>query len=90
MKLFDPRNHVRSEAHMKIYAYYTLAYTAVDFTAAVLFIVGSILFFDQSTATIATWLFVIGSVFFGLRPMITLLREVAYIRAGDYTDAAAQ
>ncbi|MCA9473383.1 MAG: YrhK family protein [Nitrospirales bacterium] len=86
MKLFNPDNASRSEKHKKIYAFYALAYTIVDFSAAVLFIVGSILFFKQSTTYAATWLFLIGSIFFGLRPTTTLLRELAYIRAGDYDD----
>ncbi|MCB1377290.1 MAG: YrhK family protein [Alphaproteobacteria bacterium] len=89
MSLFDPQNHTRSEAHRKIYAWSTMAYTAVDFTAAVLFIIGSILFFQASTAYAATWLFLIGSIFFGLRPTITLLREIAYMRVGDYRDVAS-
>ncbi len=87
MKLFDPRNHVRSAAHRRIHAYYALAYTLVDFTAAVLFIIGSILFFSSSTTYVATWLFLIGSLFFAMRPTITLLRELAYLRLGEYDKA---
>lgn len=86
MKLFNPDNHTKSDRHKKIYAFYTLAYTVVDFSAALFFIVGSLLFFHGSTTYIATWLFLIGSIFFGLRPTTTLLRELAYIRAGDYKD----
>lgn len=86
MKFFNPENHTLSERHKQIAAFYALAYTAVDFTAAALFIVGSILFFNESTAYAATWLFLVGSIFFGLRPTTTLLREVAYVRAGKYQD----
>lgn len=88
--LFGPDNHTRSARHKKIYAYFELAYTTVDFSAAALFIVGSILFFDEATADVGTWLFLIGSVFFGVRPMIKLIRELAYLRIGDYDDVAAQ
>ncbi|MFT6023417.1 MAG: hypothetical protein ACI9PY_001534 [Ascidiaceihabitans sp.] len=49
---------------------------------------GSILFFNESTTFVATWLFVIGSVFFGLRPTIRLYRELAYLRLGDYQSIA--
>ncbi|MGW8370547.1 MAG: YrhK family protein [Gammaproteobacteria bacterium] len=42
--------------------------------------------FNESTAYAATWLFLVGSIFFGLRPTTTLLREVAYVRAGKYQD----
>lgn len=88
MKIFNPDNHNRSDAHKKVYAYYALAYTLVDFSAAVLFIVGSILFFSSSTTYAATWLFLIGSLFFAMRPTITLLRELAYLRLGEYDKAA--
>jgi hypothetical protein len=86
MRLFNPDNHTRSLTHKKLYAVFALAYTVVDFTAALFFIVGSALFFREATAYVATWLFLIGSVFFGLRPTITLMREIAYLRAGDYDE----
>lgn len=89
MRLFDPKNAHKSLAHRKISAYAALAYTIVDFTAAVLFVAGSLLFFSASTTYTATWLFLIGSIFFGLRPTITLIRELAYLRLGDYQDIAS-
>ncbi|MGD8831662.1 MAG: YrhK family protein [Pseudomonadales bacterium] len=90
MRLFDPDNHTRSEAHRKIHAAYAVAYTTVDFIAALLFIVGSILFFRSETTYAATWLFLIGSIFFAMRPTISLLRELAYLRAGDYQEVTQQ
>lgn len=89
MALFDPENHSRSAQHKKVYAFCELAYTIVDFSAAALFIVGSILFFNPSTANSGTWLFLIGSVFFGVRPSIKLVRELAYMRIDDYADIAS-
>lgn len=86
--LFDPQNYARSARHQKIYAYCELAYTMVDFTAASLFIIGSVLFFNDATVTAGTWLFLIGSVCFGLRPTIKLYRELAYLRIGDYEEVA--
>ena len=86
MKLFDPANHLRSYTHRQIYAYAELAYTVVDFSAAVLFVVGSILFFSADTTYLATWLFLLGSIFFGMRPTIKLAREVAYMRIDDFDD----
>ena len=86
MTLFNPDNRNLSDRHKKIYAYCELAYTTVDFSAAALFVIGSILFFSDSTTYIGTWLFLIGSVLFGLRPTIKLLREIAYLRLGDYQD----
>ncbi|MEP2474653.1 YrhK family protein [Roseobacter sp.] len=80
MKLFHPDNCKRSDAHKRIFASCELAYTAVDFAAALMFVVGSILFFKESTTYVATWLFLIGSIFFGLRPTIKLYRELAYLK----------
>lgn len=86
MKIFNPDNHTRSAEHKRIYAYCELAYTIVDFSAAALFVVGSILFFSEQTTYFGTWLFLIGSVLFGLRPTIKLFREAAYLRVDDYDD----
>ena len=88
MKLFNPDNHTRSTEHKKIYAYYELAYTIVDVSAAALFVIGSILFFSEATTYVGTWLFLVGSVLFGLRPTIKLYREFAYLRVGDDDDIA--
>ncbi|SLN11753.1 hypothetical protein ROA7450_00111 [Roseovarius albus] len=84
MTLFNPDNHTLSERHKAIYAYCELAYTIVDFSAATLFVIGSILFFNEETTYVGTWLFLVGSILFGLRPTIKLYREFAYIRAGRY------
>lgn len=47
-----------------------------DAAAAVLFIVGSALFFRPATSTAATWLFLIGSTMMLFRPMIRLTRRI--------------
>ena len=88
MNLFNPDNHNKSENHKRVYAMCEIAYTVVDFLAAALFVIGSILFFKESTTYFGTWLFVVGSVLFGLRPTIKLYREIAYLRLGDYDDIA--
>jgi len=51
----------------------------------VLFLVGSILFFDEATAVVGTWLFVTGSVLMLIRPTIRLTRRIhlTRLRAGD-------
>ena len=89
MTLFDPEAYRRSDRHAKIYAAFEIAYTAVDFTAAFLFVIGSVLFFWPSTATLAIWLFIFGSLCFAMKPTIRLLRELAYWRAGRF-DALAE
>ncbi|UWR71064.1 YrhK family protein [Phaeobacter inhibens] len=86
MPLFQPDNRNRSDQHKKIYAYCEIAYTIVDVSAAVLFVVGSVLFFQEATTDVGTWLFLIGSILFGLRPTIKLYREYTYLRMGDYED----
>ncbi|WP_366523329.1 YrhK family protein [uncultured Roseobacter sp.] len=86
MRLFNPENHVKSDRHKRLYAYCELAYTAVDFLAAALFVIGSILFFSAQTTALGTWLFLVGSILFGMRPTIRLYRELGYLRLGDYDD----
>lgn len=54
-----------------------------DFLAGVLFLIGSILFFSESTLYAATWLFTIGSVLFVARPTIRLVRRFHLGRAAD-------
>ena len=88
MTLFHPENRNKSEAHAKLYALTELAYTAVDFTAALLFVIGSFLFFNDATTYAGTWLFVVGSVLFGARPAIRLYRELRYLKMGDWEDIA--
>ncbi|MUK03069.1 hypothetical protein GM708_14745 [Vibrio cholerae] len=47
-----------------------------DVMIAVWFIIGSILFFNEDTATAGTWLFLIGSVELLIRPAIRLTRNI--------------
>ncbi|RVU38878.1 N-acetyl-gamma-glutamyl-phosphate reductase [Hwanghaeella grinnelliae] len=82
MTLFDPRNHDLSTNHRRIHATTELVYNLVDFSAALLFVVGSVLFFSESTTYFGTWLFLIGSILFGMRPTIKLGREILYMREG--------
>lgn len=49
---------------------------ANDALIAVWFIVGSILFFHESTTTAGTWLFLLGSVELLIRPVIRLSRNI--------------
>ncbi len=88
MTFFDPHNKSRSPNHRRIYALYEVAFTAVDFAAAILFLVGSALFFDKSLEHAALWCFVVGSVFFALKPTIRVAREIHLLALGDYSDLA--
>lgn len=82
--IFNPENHMKSAEHNRTYAFHELAYVIIDFSAAVLCVVGSFLFFRKTTTYYGAWLFLIGSVLFGVRPTIKLSREAAYLRLGDY------
>lgn len=88
MQFFNPENRTKSHRNRKIYAVYEIAYTAVDFSAAILFLVGSVLFFYKSLENPAIWCFVIGSVFFALKPTIRIVRELHFLMMGDYSDLA--
>ena len=86
MAMFSPENSTRSPEHQRVYALFEIWYTAVDFAAAFQFIVGSVFFFWKSTQTAGIWLFICGSVCFALKPTIRLMRELRYLRMGDYAD----
>ncbi|MEM9061270.1 MAG: YrhK family protein [Pseudomonadota bacterium] len=90
MALYDPTTPVSSDAHRRVHAAYEIAHTAVDFAAALLFVVGSVLFFWESTTYFATWLFVIGSLCFALKPSVKLLRELKFWRMGRLDAIAPQ
>lgn len=89
MALFDPRNRTQSAENAKLYAALEVAYTVVDFAAAGLFIVGSVLFFSESTQIPGTWCFLVGSVCFALKPTLRLVRELTYAKRDD-VDTLAQ
>lgn len=46
------------------------------------------MFFYKSLENGAIWLFVIGSVFFFMKPAIRLARELHYLALGDVEDVA--
>lgn len=47
-----------------------------DIMVALWFVVGSILFFSESTTTVGTWFFLIGSIQLLIRPVIRLVRRI--------------
>jgi hypothetical protein len=56
-----------------------------DVMIAVWFIIGSILFFSESTTTAGTWLFLAGSVELLIRPIIRLTRNIHIKNAASTT-----
>ncbi len=55
---------------------YEVASILNDLLIAVWFVIGSVLFFSDSTATTATWLFLLGSIQLMVRPIIRLTRRI--------------
>ncbi|MBN2905624.1 MAG: YrhK family protein [Rhodobacteraceae bacterium] len=90
MPLFAPGNRALSPRHEQIWAAYEIAHTIVDFTAAALFVIGSILFFFDTTQALATWAFLIGSICFALKPTIRLRRELKFLALGEIDTLAAR
>ena len=88
MKLFSHENRQKSERSKRIYALFEIVYTCVDFIAAATFLIGSFLFFSDATETAATWLFVVGSFCFAVKPTLRLAREIKLYRIGDNEDLA--
>jgi hypothetical protein len=58
----------------------------IDILVGLWFLVGSFLFFSESTTYAGTWLFVIGSVELLIRPAIRLSRRVHLRRLPDGHD----
>jgi YrhK-like protein len=90
MPLFHQENRQASEEARALYARVEIVYTAVDFAAALLFLVGSFLFFNEDTQHAATWLFVIGSACFAMKPTLRLWREIRLYRMGKIDKLAAR
>jgi len=87
--LFRSENRSKSARHESIYAMFEILYTVVDFAAAVFFIIGSVMFFYEEWMTTGTWLFVVGSFFFAMKPALRLIRELKLASIGD-TEALAK
>ena len=88
MALFRLSRHRKYVSDEEYYAWFELAYTTVDVCAALLFVVGSIMFFSQDWQTVGTWFFLIGSVCFALKPTLRIIRELRYVRNNDLEDLA--
>ena len=87
--LFDHDNRTRTPVHSQTTTRYEIARTAVEFAAAMAFIVGSVFFFYDSLKYAGTWLFVIGSVLFAVRPAVRLAMEIRLVALPGGDDEAA-
>jgi len=82
MKLFDTKFHEMDDDSRRVYALYEMAHTLVDLGAALCFIVGSFFFFSDELQYAGTWLFVIGSFLFAVKPTLRFARELKLLRLG--------
>ncbi|MEM9047390.1 MAG: YrhK family protein [Pseudomonadota bacterium] len=73
--MFNAHLFTATPRHQVVYGRYERIYTLIDFTAAWLFIAGSIMFFSDAWVETGTWLFLIGSICFAARPTVRVLRE---------------
>ncbi len=87
MALFQDKRNLNAETR-RLYALYEILHTIADFIAAFCFLVGSVLFLWPETETPAIWLFILGSVFFCLKPTLKLIRELRLASVGDEEDLA--
>src|SRR5699024_8443415 len=81
-RLFDPRKREISEHQARRYAMFEALHTTVDFLAAFLFVIGSVLFFFPELQTAGTIGFLVGSLSFAANPSIRLSHEVWLARSG--------
>lgn len=81
--MFEPHGWRGSDADKRRYALFEIGYTAIDFAAAVCFIIGSVMFFSESWLIPGTWLFLIGSFLFAAKPTLRLCRELRLAARGE-------
>ena len=86
--LFIHDHRKGTDRQRSIYAAFEITYTFVDFAAALCFVVGSVMFFSEDWQTFGTWLFLIGSICFALKPTLRLIRELKLAAIGDDKDLA--
>lgn len=90
MKLFSHANRERTPETRRVYARFELLHTLVDFSAALCFTVGSVMFFYPAWETPAVWFFTVGSLFFMAKPTLRLVREVKLYRMGKLDRLASR
>ncbi len=86
--LFEDTSQHDTAEQRRLYALFEIVYTIIDFSAAALFVVGSIFFFSESLTYAGTWLFLIGSLMFAAKPTLRLIRELKLAKMGKADDLA--
>lgn len=77
-----------SDAQRRLYALFEILYTAIDFSAAALFVIGSFMFLSEEWTRTGTYLFIVGSFLFAAKPTLRLVRELKLAAMGDTADLA--
>lgn len=90
MPLFQRDHRSDSPHHARVYAAFEIAYTSVDFTAALTFVIGSVMFLSEEWTRTGTYLFIVGSICFALKPTIRLWRELKLAAMGNPEDVASR
>lgn len=85
-RLFEPHHPHLSETRKRSFRKHEIAYTLVDFGAALTFVVGSILFLYPDLTETGTWLFLVGSILFGIKPTIRLSQELSDLRLQETSE----
>lgn len=85
----EQRKEARENFHRR-HTFYQWAHLLVDFTAAALFVAGSILFLYPDLTRAGTWLFLIGSIFFALKPTLRLARFLHLRRLAEKAELSIE
>ncbi|MBB5515006.1 hypothetical protein FHS89_001016 [Rubricella aquisinus] len=83
MRLFRRDHHALGPEAVRLHAAFEIALTVCDFLAAVLFVIGSVMFLSGDWERAGTYLFIIGSLLFAVSPALKVWREVKLARMGD-------
>ncbi len=78
----------RGKGDLEIYWRYQVVRSAVDFGAALCFVIGSAFFLFASTVRAADWLFLVGSILFAVKPTIEMIRSLHLRRLATTRDTA--
>jgi hypothetical protein len=73
--VFNNRLYTATPRHRQVYGSYERVFTLVDFSAALLFVAGSVCFFFPELMTAGTWAFLVGSLAFAAKPSVRVARE---------------
>ena len=73
--MFNNRLYTATPRHREVYGRYERVFTLVDFSAALLFVAGSVCFLFPELMTAGTWAFLVGSLAFAAKPSVRVARE---------------